>query len=45
MNTPAKIETAPAPSTIEDVLMRGDLSKLTPQQRIQYNMDVATRSG
>lgn len=45
MNVPAKAETPPAPSTIEDVLMRGDLSKLTPQQRIQYNMDVCNSLG
>src|SRR5580765_8568793 len=45
MTTPAKIETPPAPATIEDVLMRGDLSKLTPQQRIQYNMDVCNSLG
>jgi hypothetical protein len=44
-NAPAKVDTTPAPATIEDVLMRGDLSKLTPQQRIQYNMDVCNSLG
>ena len=45
MNTPAKIDPTPPPSTIEDVLVRGDLSKLTPQQRIQYTMDVCNSLG
>lgn len=33
---PAKKQEQPAPSTIEAVLMRGDLSLLTEEQRIEY---------
>lgn len=36
MNTPAKRQETPTPATIEDVLIRGDLSKLTEQQRTEY---------
>ena len=36
MNTPAKMETPPAPATLNDVLIRGDLSKLTEAQRTEY---------
>ena len=44
MSTPAKIESPPAPATIEDVLVRNG-RKLTPQQRIQYTMDVCNSLG
>jgi hypothetical protein len=36
MNTPARRQETPTPSTIEDVLIRGNLSDLTPQQRVEY---------
>ena len=36
MNTPAKRQASPPPATIEDVLIRGDLSQLTGQQRTEY---------
>jgi hypothetical protein len=36
MNAPAKRQETPTPATIEDVLIRGDLSKLTEQQRLEY---------
>ena len=44
MNTPAKIQT-PTPATIEDVLIRGDLSKLTEAQRTEYYMRVCHSLG
>ena len=44
MNTPAKMQT-PTPATIEDVLIRGDLSKLTEAQRTEYYMRVCHSLG
>ncbi len=45
MTIPTKAPTTPPPSTIEDVLMRGDLSKLTDQQRTEYMMRVCHSVG
>jgi len=45
MNTPAKIETPPAPATLNDVLIRGDLSKLTEAQRTEYYLNVCRSLG
>ena len=45
MNTPAKREASPAPATIEDVLIRGDLSQLTPEQRTEYYLKVCQTVG
>jgi hypothetical protein len=43
MTIPAK--TQPAPSTIEDVITRGDLSKLTPEQRTEFYIRLCKRHG
>ncbi len=45
MTIPTKAQAVPPPSTIEDVLMRGDLSKLTDQQRLEYYNRVCTSVG
>jgi hypothetical protein len=45
MNTPAKRQETPTPATIEDVLIRGDLSKLTEQQRTEYYLRVCKTIG
>ena len=45
MNTPAKMETPPAPATLNDVLIRGDLSKLTEAQRTEYYLNVCRSLG
>ena len=45
MNTPAKIDTAPTPATLNDVLIRGDLSKLTEAQRTEYYLNVCRSLG
>lgn len=42
---PAKKIDQPTPATIEDVLIRGDLSKLTENQRNQYYMQVCQSLG
>jgi hypothetical protein len=42
---PAKKIEQPTPATIEDVLIRGDLSKLTENQRNQYYMQVCQSLG
>jgi hypothetical protein len=43
MTIPQK--TQPAPSTIEDVITRGDLSKLTPEQRTEFYIRLCKRHG
>ncbi len=45
MTIPTKAQVAPPPSTIEDVLIRGDLSKLTEKQRTEYYMRVCQSVG
>ncbi len=45
MTIPTKAPTTPPPSTIEDVLIRGDLSKLTEQQRTEYYLRVCQSVG
>lgn len=45
MTIPAKQQSAPLPSTIEDVLIGGDLSKLTPDQRTVYYKNVCESLG
>lgn len=45
MTIPTRAPTTPPPSTIEDVLMRGDLSGLTQQQRLEYYNRVCTSVG
>lgn len=45
MTIPTKAPAMPPPSTIEDVLIRGDLSKLTEQQRTEYYMRVCQSVG
>src|SRR5580765_3075188 len=45
MNTPAKMQTAPTPATLNDVLIRGDLSKLTEPQRTEYYLNVCRSLG
>jgi hypothetical protein len=42
---PAKKADQPTPSTIEDVLIRGDLSKLTEAQRNEYYMRICQSLG
>ena len=42
MSVPMK---TPAPQTIEDVITKGDLSKLTPQQRTEFYVKVCNRHG
>lgn len=45
MSIPTKAANVPPPSTIEDVLMRGDLSGLTQQQRLEYYNRVCSSVG
>ena len=45
MSIPARVKDIPAASTIEDVLIRGDLSKLTEQQRTEYYMRICQSIG
>ena len=45
MSTPAKMEATPTPATLNDVLIRGDLSKLTEAQRTDYYMRVCQSLG
>jgi hypothetical protein len=45
MNTPAKRGEHPTPATIEDVLIRGNLADLTPQQRVEYVARVCASLG
>jgi hypothetical protein len=45
MNVPAKNAAQPTPATIEDVLIRGDLSKLTEGQRTEYYLRVCKTLG
>ena len=44
-DAPAKRTEQPTPATIEDVLIRGDLSKLTEAQRTEYYMRVCHSLG
>ena len=45
MTTLAKRAEQPAPSTVENVLIRGDLSQLTEAQRNEYYMRVCQSLG
>ncbi len=45
MAIPMKIEKLPNETTIEDVLIKGDLSQLTPQQRTEYYLRVCNSIG
>lgn len=45
MSIPAKVAQLPAANTIEDVLIKGDLSKLTEQQRTEYYLRVCQSIG
>jgi hypothetical protein len=45
MNTVAKTDEQPTPATIEDVLIRGDLSKLTEKDRTDYYLRVCHSVG
>jgi len=45
MAIPQKIESLPTPATIEDVLIKGDLSQLTAGQRTEYYMRVCASLG
>ena len=45
MNMPAKRDELPTPSTIEEVLMRGNLEDLTPQQRVEHLAAVCASLG
>ena len=45
MTIPAKITPLPASGTIEDVLIRGDLAKLTEQQRTEYYLRLCQSIG
>ena len=45
MTIPARLPTTPPASTIEDVLIKGDLSKLSEQQRTEYYMRVCQSIG
>ena len=42
---PARKDEHPTPATVEDVLIRGDLSKLSEQQRNEYYMSVCKSLG
>jgi hypothetical protein len=45
MAIPQKVTAIPAPQTIEDVLIKGDLAKLTEQQRTEYYMRLCQSVG
>ena len=45
MTIPAKVTPLPASGTIEDVLIRGDLAKLTEQQRTEYYLRLCQSIG
>jgi hypothetical protein len=45
MSIPSKVTQLPAANTIEDVLIRGDLSKLSEQQRTEYYMRLCSSIG
>jgi hypothetical protein len=44
-NAPAKLQDAPSPEVVEDVLMRGNWAELTPQQRNDHNIRVCKSLG
>lgn len=45
MSIPSKVTQLPAANTIEDVLIRGDLAKLTEQQRTEYYLRLCSSIG
>lgn len=45
MNVPAKADALPSAQTIEDVLTRGNLEDLTPEQRTSHLLDVCNSLG
>lgn len=45
MSLPEKTEQAPTPATVENVLIRGDLSELTETQRLEYYNRVCATIG
>lgn len=45
MNVPAKADELPSDQTIADVINRGDLKDLTPQQEVEHNLAVCRSLG